>query len=437
MPPQSQERCLITALSLFPPELCSSLHVLFTGASTASSLQSIGEFLLPRVHCHLQMEPDAVEAVLGPVVSLSPLSCSVVGMLLQLDLALLYSAALHPTYLRSFVCEALYVLWLQSLQHGPSSMPIGSAFGSLYEPRSQLLHSRFPLLPGRPDSDHVDWAIGEGSWSSVPHMGARTHEDIPPDDGALCSSVSCPPLDGASGLNRLATHRPCGDRVLPLCSDHSPSLCLESSRALVCSPRAQALAVLSPTQASILSSPPLSVLPTSSFAEALLPVLPSTTLRTPTFLPEASVTAMGCRNFLAAAEGGSVVPWIDNASVVRLVRSLRSSAHRRKGSSSLNAELERSVRSAVSSSSPVSPGVRCIEQLRLTGARLGVATALIDQAIVLLTECLASASMTPGSPTHSCDLVIVSLLLRKPSNLLLDCTLSRSKRCCHPALIAP
>ena len=112
------------------------------GPRTPQSLRRVGELLLPRVQLHVEAELAGVDdralhistdisSALGLRVRLPLLARCVVGMLLQLELALLYAALTQPPYLRSAVCESLHVLCSAALTSPASSYSADSALGFL------------------------------------------------------------------------------------------------------------------------------------------------------------------------------------------------------------------------------------------------------------------------------------------------------------------
>lgn len=173
-----------------------------------SLLQSIGEFLLPRVQRHLLSEWDTVVSMLGAPryvtyysVYTSALSCAVVGMLLQLERVLLHSVTVHPSYLRSMVCESLYVLWLASTDSTACVAP-SSALGSLRRllpcegEAVELLHDFTSLgafLREAEDGPYCEPARGcRGSDSPQQGRGRSTNET--PDDSSVIVPHTCPSL---------------------------------------------------------------------------------------------------------------------------------------------------------------------------------------------------------------------------------------------------
>ena len=150
----------VLRLSL-PDATAASLYLVFTGDPAPQSLQRVGELLLPRVRLHLDAEVTGadeyashvftdISSALGSRVQLDALALCVVGMLLRLEFLLLYVAFTQPSYLRSLVCESLYVLCSAALS--------GSA--SLQEPDSAL---GFLVLHGSHGVHDSDVAAGDGA----------------------------------------------------------------------------------------------------------------------------------------------------------------------------------------------------------------------------------------------------------------------------------
>ena len=133
---------LDTLRLILPDGVAASLYLLFMGPRTPQSLRRVGELLLPRVQLHIEAELAGVDdralhistdisSALGLRVQLPLLARCVVGMLLQLELALLYAALTQPPYLRSAVCESLHVLCSAALTSPASSYSADSALGFL------------------------------------------------------------------------------------------------------------------------------------------------------------------------------------------------------------------------------------------------------------------------------------------------------------------
>ena len=133
---------LDTLRLILPDGVAASLYLLFIGPRTPQSLRRVSELLLPRVQLHIEAELAGIDdralhistdvsSALGLRVQLPLLARCVVGMLLQLELALLYAALTQPPYLRSAVCESLHVLCSSALTSPASSYSADSALGFL------------------------------------------------------------------------------------------------------------------------------------------------------------------------------------------------------------------------------------------------------------------------------------------------------------------
>ena len=184
----------LTALrAAFTDSVAASLYVLFTGLRTATSVQSIGSLLLPRVRLHLLVamshRDDRARHVFTNVAAMAdamgcaftPSSESIVhcvlGMLLELDVSLLYSCTLQPAYLRAAVYEALYILC--SSIASCESLPAGSALHQL------LSRVHVPCQPQQPPIDD------SGSVASLlaPIDSASSAPSMPTELGSTSAST--------------------------------------------------------------------------------------------------------------------------------------------------------------------------------------------------------------------------------------------------------
>ena len=117
--------------------------------------------------------------------------------------------------------------------------------------------------PSDQRAQRINGAIGEGTAPTVSTVDAAAQDY--PEDGASCSTVTVPQLDGAQ-LDRLATHRPRADRVLSRSPEPGPTPPIVShnpkpSQGSAGSPRAQ-------TRAEEPRTPPF---PTTELPTAPLP----------------------------------------------------------------------------------------------------------------------------------------------------------------------
>ena len=342
---------------------------------------------MPYVRRHLASEVDTIASSLTHLgaVSSTSLSCSIVGMLLELDNALLYSAAVHPAYLRSLVCESLYVLWLQSFEPASLFTP-SSALGSLH-----VLSPYFCLLEGssvtdvaapvsrREGSDPTQTLNGE-SVSSIQHSAAASHPasaaapftpPLPPSVSSIQHSAAA--SHPASAAAPFTPPLPPQPPPFPL----QPSALVDTTAAISCANREGDAGDVNSLRYVATASHPTSAIGGDTRPEC------SASASAPHVPPQMSASAAG-----PTSTRPDVGAWADEAFVRSLIVALRSPHLRRRNarSAALYAELDRSVRDIVVAASPSPPLLSCLDRLRSVGAHLAVPATHVDAAVAILAD---------------------------------------------------
>ena len=408
----------VLRLSL-PDATAASLYLVFTGDPAPQSLQRVGELLLPRVRLHLDAEVTGadeyashvftdISSALGSRVQLDALALCVVGMLLRLEFLLLYVAFTQPSYLRSLVCESLYVLCSAALSGSASLQEPDSALGFLVLHGSHGVHdsddgmvawngvtnAQLPKL-----CDVVTSSAGSGPPPTDDKMGKSvsfcgvnndgvddgmvalhgvTNAQLPKlcDVGASSAGSSPPPLPmGAPGAlvpqgitaSSLAAASPeqqkqlLGERLFPLISVTEPQLAGKITGVLLDMDNGELLDLLaSPEALSAKVMEAISVLRTYASDPVLQPGDEAAKQRVASEVPAGGAAGLH-----------DPAPWADEAFVKAVVTPLRSSAYKKgaKGAA-MTRELTRVVRDAISASSPVVPALECADHLRLCLSQL-------------------------------------------------------------------